>query len=57
MKAMTKSGKSAYRYFVKHIAQNGIYILDEPENSLSPEMQMELSKVIEDSVIFFECVI
>lgn len=49
------NGESAYRYFVKHIEQNGIYILDEPENSLSPEMQMELIKFIEDSVRFFGC--
>ena len=49
------NGESAYRYFVKHIEQNGIYILDEPENSLSPEKQMELIKFIEDSVRFFGC--
>lgn len=29
--------------------------MDEPENSLSPEMQMELIKFIEDSVRFFGC--
>lgn len=49
------NGESAYKYFVKHIDENGIYILDEPENSLSPEMQMELIKFIQDSVRHFEC--
>lgn len=49
------NGESAYKYFVKHIEQNGIYILDEPENSLSPEMQMELIRFIQDSVRHFGC--
>ena len=32
-----------------------MYLLDEPENSLSPERQMELVKFLEDSVRFFGC--
>lgn len=40
---------------VKEKAENGIYILDEPENSLSPERQLELLKFIEDSARFFNC--
>jgi len=49
------NGESAYKYFIKHIDKNGIYILDEPENSLSPEMQMELISFIQDSVRHFGC--
>ena len=49
------NGESAYRYFVNHIDKNGIYILDEPENSLSPEMQLELIRFIQDSVRHFGC--
>lgn len=49
------NGESAYMYFVNHIKEDGIYILDEPENSLSPEKQLELIKFIEDSVRFFNC--
>lgn len=49
------NGESAYRYFVEKIDKNGLYILDEPENSLSPKLQMELMKYIEDSARFMGC--
>lgn len=49
------NGESAFRYFVEKIEENGLYILDEPENSLSPERQLELKQYIEDSARFFNC--
>jgi len=49
------NGESAFRYFTEKIGENGLYILDEPENSLSPKRQMELMKFIEDSARFFGC--
>lgn len=49
------NGENAYLYFVENIVENGLYILDEPENSLSPENQMRLVKFIEESVRFFNC--
>ena len=49
------NGESAFRYFAEKIGENGLYILDEPENSLSPKRQIELKKFIEDSVRFFGC--
>lgn len=49
------NGESAFRYFVEKIEENGVYILDEPENSLSPERQIELKQFIEDSARFFNC--
>lgn len=49
------NGESAFLYFTEKIAEKGLYILDEPENSLSPKRQMELMKFIEDSVRFFGC--
>lgn len=49
------NGESAFRYFTEKIGENGLYILDEPENSLSPKRQIELAKFIEDSVRFFNC--
>ncbi|MEK5068703.1 AAA family ATPase [Sporosarcina sp. FSL K6-1508] len=49
------NGESAFLYFTEKIADNGLYILDEPENSLSPKRQMELVKFIEDSARFFGC--
>lgn len=49
------NGESAFRYFVDKIKDNGLYLLDEPENSLSPEKQQELLKFLEDSTRFFGC--
>lgn len=49
------NGESAFRYFTSKIKENGIYILDEPENSLSPEMQLELVDFLEQSVRAFRC--
>ncbi len=44
------NGESAFRYFVEKIDLPGLYLLDEPENSLSPEKQIELKEYIENSV-------
>ncbi len=49
------NGESAYLYFTRNIKENALYLLDEPENSLSAELQMELVKFIEDSARFYNC--
>ena len=49
------NGESAFIYFTEKIQENALYLLDEPENSLSPEKQQELLKFIEDSVRFYNC--
>ena len=49
------NGESAFLYFSEKIKENGLYLLDEPENSLSPERQQELLQFLEDSVRFFGC--
>ena len=49
------NGESAFLYFSEKIKENGLYLLDEPENSLSPERQQELLKFLEDSARFFGC--
>ena len=49
------NGESAYFYFTQKIEENGLYLLDEPENSLSPLRQQELVKFLEDSARFFGC--
>lgn len=49
------NGESAFLYFTEKIGEDGLYILDEPENSLSPQRQLELVKFIEDSARFFGC--
>ncbi len=49
------NGESAFLYFSEKIQENGLYLLDEPENSLSPLRQQELLKFLEDSARFFGC--
>ena len=49
------NGESAFLYFSEKIQENGLYLLDEPENSLSPEKQLELVRFLEDSARFFGC--
>ena len=49
------NGESAYRYFTEKIDENGLYILDEPENSLSPKRQIDLAGFIEESARFYGC--
>lgn len=49
------NGESALSYFSEKITENGLFLLDEPENSLSPQKQQELAKFIEDSARFFKC--
>ena len=49
------NGESALMFWEKEIDEDSIYILDEPENSLSAENQLKLKKFIEDSVRFYNC--
>ena len=49
------NGESAFQYFAEKIGENGLFLLDEPENSLSPGKQSELVKFLEDSARFFGC--
>lgn len=49
------NGESAFMYFTDKIKENGLYILDEPENSLSAARQIELVQFLEESARFFQC--
>ncbi|MBR4443066.1 MAG: AAA family ATPase [Clostridia bacterium] len=49
------NGESAFYYFTQKIGEGGLYLLDEPENSLSPGRQQELAAFMEDSARFFRC--
>ncbi len=49
------NGESAFLYFSEKIGDNGLYLLDEPENSLSPKRQIELVNFLEESARFFGC--
>mgnify|MGYP003306606792 CR=1 FL=1 len=44
------NGESAFSYFAREIGEDALYLLDEPENSLSPSNQLELKYFIEDCV-------
>lgn len=49
------NGETAYYYFTKSIGENALYLLDEPENSLSAALQNKLRAFIEDSARFYGC--
>ena len=49
------NGESAFLFFAEKIKENALYLLDEPENSLSPAKQQELLRFLEDSARFFGC--
>ncbi len=49
------NGESAFKYFTEKIEENGLYLLDEPENSLSPQRQIELAAFIQDTAAYFNC--
>lgn len=52
---MYSNGETAMRYFTEHIDRDAIYLLDEPENSLSVKFQLDLAKYISDSARYFGC--
>lgn len=49
------NGESSLMFWEREIEENSIYILDEPENSLSAENQLKLKRFIEDSTRFYNC--
>ena len=49
------NGEQALRFFDEEIEENAVYLLDEPENSMSPVFQLELKNLIEDCARFFNC--
>lgn len=49
------NGETAFLYFTENIRENGLYLLDEPENSLSPQRQLELAEHIGQYARFFDC--
>ena len=49
------NGESAIRYLTNEIEESALYLLDEPENSLAPALQLELKTYLEESARFFRC--
>ncbi len=52
---MYSNGETAMRYFTDRIDQDALYLLDEPENSLSIARQITLAEYIQDAARFFRC--
>lgn len=49
------NGETSMLYFTERMGNPGLYLLDEPENSLSMENQIALAEYIESSARFFDC--
>lgn len=49
------NGETGFMKFIDSIVPDRLYILDEPENSLSCELQMRLAEYIIESVRFYGC--
>lgn len=49
------NGESAMMYFDKEIEEDSLYLLDEPENSLSPKFQLQLINLISDNARLLGC--
>ena len=52
---MQSNGETAMRYYVERITENALYLIDEPENSLSAALQQELADYIAKSARYFGC--
>lgn len=53
--ASFSNGETGFMKFIESIVPDRLYILDEPENSLSCELQMKLAQYIEESARYFGC--
>lgn len=49
------NGETAIKYFYDNLKENGLYLLDEPENSLSPKRQQELAEMLYEFVNYLGC--
>ena len=49
------NGENALRFFKSEIQKKKLYLLDEPENSMSPAYQLELKQLLEESARFDNC--
>ncbi len=47
---LLSNGETALRFFEKRLEDDRLYLLDEPENSLSPAYQLKLRELLETSV-------
>lgn len=52
---MQSNGETAMRYYTERIDRDALYLIDEPENSLSATRQKELAEYIHQSARFYGC--
>ncbi len=49
------NGENGFKYFTEAIQPGGIYLLDEPENSLSAKLQIDLTDFLAGMARFYDC--
>ena len=52
---MGSNGETALSYFEAKLKNDTLYCLDEPENSMSPKMQLELKEMLEEMTRYCGC--
>ena len=52
---LNSNGETALSYFEAKLKPDTLYCLDEPENSMSPKMQMELARMLEELARYCGC--
>lgn len=52
---LESNGETALSYFESKLKNDTLYCLDEPENSMSPKMQMELAAMLEEMARYCGC--
>lgn len=52
---LNSNGETALQYFEDKLKNDTLYCLDEPENSLSPKLQLELVKIIQRMTRYCGC--
>ena len=52
---LNSNGETALRYFEEKLKNDTLYCLDEPENSLSPKLQLQLVEIIRRMIRYCGC--
>jgi len=52
---LQSNGETALAYFEQRLKPDTLYLLDEPENSMSPKMQLELVQMLEELAHWCGC--
>ena len=52
---LNSNGETALQYFEEKLKNDTLYCLDEPENSMSPKTQLELTRLLEEMARYCGC--